>query len=559
MADPDLTGSVEASAWGAKMPNPNHGSILIVEDDAELRFILSAHLRAAGFEILEAVEGKAAVELAREKLPDLVIMDIGLPGMDGVSATRALKTDVRTADIPVIMLTARSRSEDVIAGLDAGAQEYLFKPFDVAELLARVRTVYRLAAAHKDLDRLNARLEAEIGAKTERLEVLYDFMRDLNHASSRDDVLDLLVRCVDQTTHAKRISLFLRDASGEFLVCERAIGMDPEAVGRLRIKNEQGITGQVFRSGKTFSARAYGANGEGRQAYRSNTFLSTPLISTSLETSEGVIGVLNVTEKPDNAAFTEEEIECLRSVADAAAIALDNTTRRDRLQQSVRILLETVGRLAEYRDEETTLHLKRVSRFARVLATELQREGPYAHLVSNRFIESLVQAAPMHDIGKVGIADDILTKPGKLTDEEFQIMKTHTDIGRRVLSQALDPAHPVPLLQMCIDIAHCHHERYDGTGYPRRLGGNQIPLSARIISVVDAYDAITSERRYKDARSHEEAVEIIRRESGGHFDPVLVDAFVRCERQFDEIRMEYGELEPYEPAMASLSGDLAIS
>ena len=178
---------------------------------------------------------------------------------------------------------------------------------------------------------------------------------------------------------------------------------------------------------------------------------------------------------------------------------------------------------------------------SRILACELHREGPYALIMTDEFIDSLVQAAPMHDIGKVGISDDILTKPGKLTDEEFQIMKTHTDIGRRVLSQALDPAHPVPLLRMCIDIAYCHHERFDGKGYPQRIAGDRIPLSARIIALVDAYDAITSRRRYKPSKSHEEAVEIIRSESGKHFDPALVQAFLRGHEQFDAVRARYSE------------------
>jgi putative two-component system response regulator len=147
----------------------------------------------------------------------------------------------------------------------------------------------------------------------------------------------------------------------------------------------------------------------------------------------------------------------------------------------------------------------------------------------------------MHDIGKVGIPDDILTKPGKLTDEEFQIMKTHTDIGRRVLSQALDPAHPVPLLQMCVDIAYCHHERFDGTGYPRRIAGAEIPLSARIIALVDAYDAITSRRRYKEAKSHDAAMSIIQSEAGQHFDPAIVAAFLRCGDRFDAVRARYDD------------------
>jgi putative two-component system response regulator len=249
-----------------------------------------------------------------------------------------------------------------------------------------------------------------------------------------------------------------------------------------------------------------------------------------------VIGVLNVTDKGDDSPFSDDEIECIRSIADAAAIALDNVVRQEQLQHSVRILLQTVGHLAEFRDEETTLHLERVARLSRILALALTREGPYAPVVTDEFIDALVQAAPMHDIGKVGIPDDILTKPGALTDEEYQIMKTHTDIGHRVLSQALDPTRPVPLLQTCIDIVHCHHERWDGAGYPRRIAGNDIPLAARIIALVDAYDAIRSQRRYKDAKSHEQAREIITSESGKHFDPVLVEAFLRCHEQFDEIR-----------------------
>ena len=523
------------------MADRHVGTILVVEDDAELRFILLAHLRASGFEVFEAVDGVKAVELATDKLPDVVLMDIGLPVMDGIAATRALKSDGRTSSIPVIMLTARTRTEDIVKGLEAGAQEYLLKPFDVAELLARVRTVHRLARAHKDLDRLNMRLEAEVDTKTRRLQLLYEFMRDLNHADSRDEILDLLIRCVEQTTGARRISLFLTDATGENLVCERAVGIEPSIAERLHVKKVEGITGQVFQSGKTFVAKTYGAAAPAAREYARDTFLSTPLISTSLETQDGVLGVLNVTEKSDSTTFCEDEIECIRSVAGAAAIALANVTRRVRLQQSVRVLLQTVGRLAEYRDEETTQHIERVSTMARILARELHREGPYASMVTDDFIESLVQAAPMHDIGKVGISDDILTKPGKLTDEEFQIMKTHTDIGRRVLSQALDPAHPVPLLRMCIDIAYCHHERFDGTGYPRRIAGDRIPLAARIIALVDAYDAITSRRRYKEAKSHEQAVEIIRSEAGKHFDPVLVAAFLQCDEQFEEVRARYDD------------------
>lgn len=530
------------------MADQHQGTILTVEDEPELRFIVSAHLRAAGFEVIEAADGALGVELATKRQPDLIIMDIGLPVLDGVTATRTLKADPRTTHIPVIMLTARSGPDDVVRGLEAGAEEYLSKPFYVAELLARVQTVHRLANARRDLGRLNTRLEAEVDVKTKTLQRLYEFMRDLNHADSHDRILDLLIQCVEHTTAAKRVSVFLTDATGEYLVCQRGVGIDPSSVERIRVKDFEGITGQVFRTGKTLAAKTYRTQIKPSREYASTTFLSTPLISASLTTQDGIIGVLNVTEKSDDSPFSEEQIECIRSIADATTIALDNVTRRARLQQSVRVLLATLGHLAEYRDEETTLHLERVSKMSRILAEELRQSvkaeaalPDYASEITDDFIESLVQAAPMHDIGKVGIPDEILTKPGALTEEEFQIMKTHADIGWRVLSRAFDPACPVPLLQMCIDIAHCHHEHYDGTGYPRRLVGDNIPLAARIISLIDAYDAITSRRRYKEAKSHDEAVESIRSESGKHFDPVLVGAFLRCHEQFYDVRERFDD------------------
>ncbi|MGD2109295.1 MAG: HD domain-containing protein, partial [Phycisphaerae bacterium] len=313
---------------------------------------------------------------------------------------------------------------------------------------------------------------------------------------------------------------------------------DPKRAGRIRVKDVAGITGQVFASGKTLAAKAYSTGRSDERGYDRDSFVCTPLVSTSLETPDGIVGVLNVTDKSDDSPFSEEEIECVRSVAGATAIALDSVVRRRRLRESVRILLQTVGHLAEFRDEETTLHIERVTKMARILGTELQKGGPYATDVTPDFVDRLVQAAPMHDIGKVGIPDDILTKPGALTDEEFQIMKTHTDIGRRVLSRAVDPDCPNPLLEMCIEIAHGHHERYDGTGYPQRHKGQDIPLSARIIALVDAYDAITSRRRYKKAKSHEQAVAIIRGDSGSHFDPAIVEAFLRCKERFDAVRQQ---------------------
>lgn len=512
------------------------GTVLIVDDDAKLRFVLTAHLRNSGFEVLEACDGDSAVDMAIQNLPDLIVMDLMMPGTDGIQATQALSKHDATRNIPVIMLTASAKTEDLVMAFDSGAQEYVRKPFDMTELVARVRTVFRLVQARKQVHDLNNQLENEVRIKERQLQILFDYMQTLNDATEKDQILDALIDAIHQITAARRISVLLLDAAGENLVCERALGIDPEIVDTIRVSPTQGISGQVFMSGKTFTAQAVEATGVCDAKYGSNAFVSTPL-----ETRGSIIGVVNATEKTGDPAFTQEEVECLQSIADAGAIALQKVDQSGRLEQSVRVLLRTVGHLAEYRDEETTLHLERVTRLTRILATQLATDSLYGGQFTEDFIESMTLAAPLHDIGKVGIPDEILTKPGKLTPEEFDIMKRHTEIGKRVLSMPLDPSYPVPLLELCVDIAHCHHEKYNGRGYPRGLVGEDIPLSARIIALVDAYDAITSRRRYKAERSHEDAVSIMREERGQHFDPVIVDAFLACHEQFDQIRERYGD------------------
>jgi len=216
------------------------------------------------------------------------------------------------------------------------------------------------------------------------------------------------------------------------------------------------------------------------------------------------------------------------------------------------VLLMTVGRLAEYRDNETSKHLERVREYARLLATEVKNDSRYSAEVSDEMIEDIYRAAPMHDIGKVGIPDFVLCKPDKLTPDEYRHMQDHCRIGREVLESAVSQTGPVPLLTMCVEIAACHHEKFDGSGYPEGLSGREIPLAARILAVVDAYDAITSKRRYKPATSHEKAVEIICTDAGTHFDPDLIEPFLRCADRFNDIRRTHADAdeEALEEALA---------
>lgn len=200
-----------------------------------------------------------------------------------------------------------------------------------------------------------------------------------------------------------------------------------------------------------------------------------------------------------------------------------------------------MSKLAESRDPETGQHLERMREYCRVLALDLSKTDKYATTIDRRFVDDIHGASPLHDIGKVGVPDMVLQKPGKLTDEEWKLMRTHALLGAETL-RAVNAQHPGnSFIQMGIEIAESHHEKWDGSGYPYGLAGNDIPLAARILALGDVYDALTSKRCYKDPMSHEKAAEIILSDRGRHFDPDIVDAFMRVEHEFITIRAVYQE------------------
>jgi putative two-component system response regulator len=198
-----------------------------------------------------------------------------------------------------------------------------------------------------------------------------------------------------------------------------------------------------------------------------------------------------------------------------------------------------LAKLAESRDPETGAHLERVRSYSRVLANRLATHERHRWEINDRFIAMIYDTSPLHDIGKVAIPDRILLKPGRLTDEEFDIMKTHTTCGAQTLDETLRHYPEAGFLRMARDIAAHHHERYDGSGYPDGLQGEAIPLAARIVAVADVYDALVSKRVYKNAMDHDVARSIIVSDSGSHFDPAVVDAFVAMEDVFIEIAERY--------------------
>ncbi len=255
------------------------------------------------------------------------------------------------------------------------------------------------------------------------------------------------------------------------------------------------------------------------------------IVLTSHEDQHSVIKALNdgaddFLTKP---AFNEE-----------LQLRIKSGIRLLRLESQDELIL-SMAKLSEYRSEETGYHLERVRRYTSLLAYDLQENCPELHMTTS-FAEEIAQVTPLHDIGKVAISDNILHKPGKLTDEEFEKMKEHAAIGGKMLLDifAKTGSH---YLKTASDIAMYHHEKYNGKGYPYGLSGEEIPLCARIMALADIYDAMTSERCYKEAFSHEKTKDLIISERGEHLDPKIVDSFLRQENVWLAIKERYQKME----------------
>ncbi|WP_374437968.1 HD-GYP domain-containing protein [Inhella sp.] len=354
---------------------------VLVVDDTPQNLALMSELLRPHYRVSVANHGERALHLLQHgALPDLILLDIMMPGIDGYEVLRRLRADARTRHIPVIFLTAKAEVEDEAEGLALGAQDYITKPICAPIVLARVRTQLELKAAADFLRDQADYLQAEVARRTHRIEAIQD------------------------------------------------------------------------------------------------------------------------------------------------------------------ITVLAMASMAETRDNETGNHILRTQRYVRCLAERLAQNERFAAALTPEAIQLLFKSAPLHDIGKVGIPDPILLKPGKLTPEEFEIMKTHTTIGyesivraERALGEDLD------FLAFAKEIALSHQEKWDGSGYPQGLAGTAIPLSARLMAVADVYDALISKRVYKPAFSHEEALDVLRKGRGTHFDPDVLDAFLDVAEQFRAIAASFSD------------------
>jgi putative two-component system response regulator len=361
-------------------PPTNKQVILIVDDTPDNITLLSALLKDV-YKIKIATNGLKALHVASIKpAPDLIMLDVMMPEMDGYETCRRLKEQADTAHIPIIFLTAKSQISDEEMGLKLGAVDYITKPVSPPIVLARVATQLNLARARTLLQDQNTHLESMVNDRTRKLAKMQD------------------------------------------------------------------------------------------------------------------------------------------------------------------AIIMAMASLAETRDNETGNHIRRTQNYVAALARTLKNHPRFSRELSDENIELLYKSAPLHDIGKVGIPDNILLKPGKLTSDEFEIMKLHTNYGREtILSVEKYLGESNEFLRFAREITYSHQEKWDGSGYPENLVGDAIPISARLMAVADVYDALISKRVYKEAFSHHESLSIMRKGRGTHFDPDILDAFMQISDQFQDIASRYKE------------------
>lgn len=345
-------------------------TIMVVDDTPSNLKILDQLLTPLGHRVLLFHRAEAFLKAAAADPPDLVLMDVNMPHMDGIEACMAMRDVPGLTDIPVVFISAVNTEEEKVRAFQAGAVDYITKPFSVKELSVRLNTHLSIWKLRRELEDHNRELEVRI---------------------------------------------------------------------RWEVKRSEGA-----------------------------------------------------------------QLALIRSLA----------------------------KLAEKRDDDTGMHLERVRALCGILVSVAREEEAFRDRVDRDFVEYFPEASVLHDIGKVGLPDRVLLKPGPLTEEEFQVIKTHVSIGAGTLEE-VDRIFPgSPFVRMGIQITRYHHERWDGSGYLEGLKGEEIPLSARLMALVDVYDALRSRRCYKEPRPHQEAVRIITQEAGSHFDPRVVALFKRVEARF---------------------------
>ena len=523
--------------------------ILFVDDEVLLIEGIKRQLRKE-FDITVAEGGEEALMVLAQNGPfAVVISDYNMPGMDGISFLNEVYQ--RFPDTILVMLTGRAELNVAVNALNKGyIFRFLNKPCSreiLQETLRDGLEQYRLRMSEKllqtqlqqanqQLNELNSQLESLVEQKTRALQLQYQYVANMTQMTSSTAVIQALVYAVSQLTNLHDITLWLSpQLDGQF----NCYYPTDSKLSIFSAKScVDGVIGKLLKDKVLWQRNALSA--PGLNAFEVSLFSGLPFMSVPLHTKQGVLGLLNISG--GQASLESDVLEALTGMTDITATALQSRWHREASDDAQDAIINALAKLSEYRDPETGLHLLRLKIYSELICQFLAETVQYRDIVTPEFTQDLVRSSPLHDIGKVGIPDAILKKPGPLTPDEFEIMKTHAQIGGDTLRSVYEQYPSQSFIKCGMGVAYGHHEKWNGGGYPLGLQGEAIPLVARILALVDVYDALTTRRIYKPPFSREKAKSIIIEGSGSHFDPVIVTAFLSNEEQFYNIAGQYADV-----------------
>jgi response regulator RpfG family c-di-GMP phosphodiesterase len=508
--------------------------VLVVDDEKFIRDILADFLGMEGYEVRTAEDGLAALGEMSRSAYDVVISDLKMPRMGGIELLDEIGR--RNPNVLTVIMTGFGTVETAIDAMKRGAYDYVLKPFKVEEV---VHTIQR-ALEKQRLSAENLRLREAIS--------LYKVSEAIAASLSLDEVMATVCDTALHEIRADLVSTWLEDGEGGFFERNRMVAPpSPTTVGAFdplapdpTPATDSATTEPVLNEVDAEMVRAHLAvdpmlldhGSRGQRFFRAGigrptqSVMAVPLRAGGQ--SPRLIGWIFAASFTPGRRFDEGQRKLLSIVGSRAAAAIDNARLYEDLKATFKQTIQGLARALDRLDRYTSGHSDRVAMYATMLAVKLALPA--------ELIEIVRQSALMHDIGKIGCVLN-LNKPGKLTNEDYEQFKKHPAYGRDILE-------PIRFLQPLIPGVHLHHERWDGKGYPLGLGGNDIPLIARIVAVADTYDAMTSNRAYRRAMPHEVACAEIERCSGSQFDRTVAMAFLEGIEEFRAQKLALGEVIP---------------
>lgn len=490
-------------------------TILVIDDNEWIRTTLKDLLATSGYQVDIADNGETGLSKVKSKHYGVVLSDVQMPKIDGIELLKQIKGYDST--LPVVMITGFPSVDTAIQAMKEGASDFITKPFQYEQVnmvvdklinerdgAKKATQTSQKAEPNKTIESLNIKLNK----KVKELSLINSISESMNIPQmSSEDLFDQIVKVATELVGADGATIFMIDNLSNKLIVKATKGNGGNKVDSV-VPMDGNIPWKDVMNGKHLVMS--GGKGSRKKMDRLALNQSGSSVFIPLKIKDNVFGVLNVCQPLAGGKFGQEDVKLLLTLSRRASLNIENAILYESMYANLISTLQSLVAAIEARDRYTQQHSKRVTQLSVKVAEEMN--------CSQDEIDTIKFAGVLHDIGKISVSDSILLKKGKLTEKEIKVVQTHPIVGEKILN-------PLGLLPAERAIVRHHHERWDGKGYPDGLSGVAIPFLARIITVVDSYDAMTSNRPYRKAMASKEAVDELVRCSGTQFDKDVVGAF----------------------------------